>query len=280
MATAALASQASPSAWRKYATMFSAGVETALTYRAAAAVWMLVDFAPSVVMILVWQAAYRGGPSQIAGYSLPDMVTYYLLSCVLNGCLAMHAEFTISWEIREGRLTPQLARPIIYPLAVMFRESGWNVTKLLVGIPVYGLLFWVFRALVVPPSLPFWSWVGTALALIFAYLLLCEISVGLGCLSLWLVESSGIHELWWSIGGLLSGALLPLELLPGAVRAAANLMPHKWAMYFPVRVLLGKVPPAEVWAGLAVQLAWVVVLGGLVAFLWRRGLKAYEGWGG
>ena len=280
MATAIATRPARPLGWRKYWTMFSAGVQAALTYRAAATVWMIVDFAPSVVMVLVWCAAYGGGVGEIEGYSLPDMVTYYLLAGVLAAALAMHAEFTIGGEIREGRLTPQLTRPYIYPLAVLFRESGWVFTRALVGIPVYGLLFYLFRDLVVLPHLPPWSWVGAGLSLVLSYFILCEISVGLACVSLWLVESSGIGELWWSIGNLLSGALLPLELLPGPIRAVAFALPYRWATYFPVRILLGKVPPDELWTGVLIQLAWAIGLGAFVAFMWRRGLKAFEGWGG
>ena len=42
-----------PPAWRKYWTMLSSGVQGALTYRAAATVWMIVDFAPAPLMVML-----------------------------------------------------------------------------------------------------------------------------------------------------------------------------------------------------------------------------------
>jgi len=264
---------------RKYwsAAVFSA--QDAFAYRATAIVWMLVDFVPSVVMILVWQAAYRTQPS-VEGYSLNDMVTYYLLTGIIAGALTSHAEFTMNWEIRDGRLTPQLTRPISYPLLVMCKETGWLVAKATVGLPVFALLLFLFRQHVVVPHLSPLAWLGFLLSFLLAYAILSLIGACLGCLSLWTIESSGVFELWWSLGGVLSGALLPLELLPSALRQAAFAMPHRWGSYFPVRVLLGKVPVAEIYEGVLMQVGWVAALALILLLLWRLGTRKYEGWGG
>jgi ABC-2 type transport system permease protein len=264
---------------RKYwsAAIFSA--QDAFAYRATAIVWMLVDFVPSVVMILVWQAAYRTRES-VEGYSLAEMVTYYLLTGIIAGALTSHAEFTMNWEIRDGRLTPQLARPISYPVLVMCKETGWLIAKFVVGLPVFALLVFTFRRHVVVPHLAPVAWLGFALAVALAYAILSLIGACLGTLSLWTIESSGIFELWWSLGGVLSGALLPLELLPRVLRHAAFVMPHRWGSYFPVRVLLGKAPVGEIYQGVLVQLGWVIALAVILAVLWRLGTRRYEGWGG
>jgi ABC-2 type transport system permease protein len=264
---------------RKYWSTVVFSTQDAFAYRATAIVWMLVDFIPSVVMILVWQAAYRTQTS-VEGYSLADMVTYYLLTGMIAGTLTSHAEFTMNWEIRDGRLTPQLARPINYPLAVMCKETGWLAGKFVVGVPVFGLLVLLFGEHFVVPELSPLGWLGFLLACGLAYVILSLIGACLGCLSLWTIESSGIFELWWSLGGVLSGALLPLELLPGALRTAALAMPHRWGSYFPVRVLLGKVPLAEIYEGVLIQLLWVIALSLALGLLWKLGTRKYEGWGG
>lgn len=264
---------------RKYWTAALVSAQDAFAYRATAVVWMLVDFVPSVVMILVWQAAYRTHQS-IEGYSLNDMVTYYLLTGIIASALTSHAEFTMNWEIRDGRLTPQLTRPISYPVLVMCKETGWLAAKFAVGVPVFLSLLVLFREYVVFPRLSPAAWIGFGLACCLAYAILSLIGACLGCLSLWTIEASGVFELWWSLGGVLSGALLPLELLPGGLRDLAFAMPHRWGGYFPVRILLGKVPLNEIYEGLGIQFAWVVVLSIVLYVLWRRGTRRYEGWGG
>jgi len=264
---------------RKYVSTVLVSIQDAFTYRANATVWMIVDFVPSVVMILVWIAAYKGR-TEVEGYSLRQMVTYYLLSGIIAGALTSHAEFTMNWEIRDGRLTPQLARPISYPIGVMCRETGWTFAKFVVGVPVFVLLIYLFRGYFVPPNLTPIGWCGAAVAMVSSYVILAEIGACLGCISLWTIEASGVFELWWSIGGVLSGALLPLELLPGPLRAFALVMPHRWGTYFPVRVLLGKVSDAGIWQGIFAQVGWVAGLALVLAILWRLGTRKYEGWGG
>jgi ABC-2 type transport system permease protein len=264
---------------RKYVSTVLVSIQDAFTYRANAIVWMIVDFVPSVVMILVWIAAYKGR-TEVEGYSLRQMVTYYLLTGIIAGALTSHAEFTMNWEIRDGRLTPQLARPISYPIGVMCRETGWTFAKFVVGVPVFVLLIYLFRGYFVSPQLTPIGWCGAAVAMLLSYVILAEIGACLGCISLWTIEASGVFELWWSIGGVLSGALLPMELLPGPLKAFALVMPHRWGTYFPVRVLLGKVPEVGVWQGIFSQLGWIAGLSLTLAILWRLGTRKYEGWGG
>jgi viologen exporter family transport system permease protein len=264
---------------RKYVSMTLVSIQDAFTYRANAAVWMVVDFVPAVVMILVWIAAYSGR-REVEGYNLPQMVTYYLLSGIIAGALTSHAEFTMNWEIRDGRLTPQLSRPINYPVGVMCRETGWIVAKCVVGLPVFALLIFLFRRHFLVPQLSPVEWLGAATAMVFSYVILSEIGACLGCISLWTIEASGVFELWWSMGGVLSGSLLPLELLPGPLRALANVMPHQWGTYFPVRVLLGKGGPGALWEGLFIQAGWIAGLAIILGTLWRLGTRKYEGWGG
>lgn len=264
---------------RKYLSTIVLSIQDALTYRASAVVWMLVDFIPSVVMILVWKAAYSGR-TQVGGYSLSEMITYYLLTGIISGALTSHAEWTFNWEVRDGRLTPQLARPIHYPLVVICRETGWLITKFVVGLPVFLLLVYIFRDYFLIPLLSGETWLGLAVVAFLGYVILSEIGACLGCISLWTVEAAGMFGLWWSASSVLSGSLLPMELLPRPLYALAYVMPYRWTAYFPVRVLLGKISETEIWHGALFQLGWVAVLTLLLAVLWKAGTRRYEGWGG
>ena len=49
---------------------------------------------------------------------------------------------------------------------------------------------------------------------------------------------------------------------------------------FPVRIFLGSAQAQEITHGFMVQICWLVVLSALVRVAWRRGLVAYEAYGG
>jgi ABC-type uncharacterized transport system permease subunit len=49
---------------------------------------------------------------------------------------------------------------------------------------------------------------------------------------------------------------------------------------FPMQLLLGEPTTQEMWSGFAIQTAWLLALSALVRWSWKRGLVAYEAYGG
>jgi ABC-2 type transport system permease protein len=79
---------------------------------------------------------------------------------------------------------------------------------------------------------------------------------------------------------LLSGHMFPLELLPGSIGAFVDFLPFKYLAYFPAAVFLGKIDGQEMYVGLAVEAAWVLLFFVLARLLWHRGVQRYSGFGG
>jgi ABC-type uncharacterized transport system permease subunit len=75
---------------------------------------------------------------------------------------------------------------------------------------------------------------------------------------------------------LASGYLVPLELLPAPVTQLLLLLPFRAMLSFPVELLLGRLGPAQIAAGLGLQLFWAVALLLLMRLMWRRGLRRYS----
>ena len=57
-------------------------------------------------------------------------------------------------------------------------------------------------------------------------------------------------------------------------------LPFQYLAYFPAMVILGKVPPGELWSGLGWQAAWVILMMASACWLYRRGLRHYSAYGG
>jgi ABC-2 type transport system permease protein len=76
------------------------------------------------------------------------------------------------------------------------------------------------------------------------------------------------------------GRLLPLNLLPGWLLTAGQVLPFASLYAFPMELLLGQPSTQDIVSGFARQTIWLLGLTALVRWSWNRGLLAYEAYGG
>jgi ABC-2 type transport system permease protein len=102
----------------------------------------------------------------------------------------------------------------------------------------------------------------------------------LGALAFFIESSMGVFELWIGVYAIFSGYLIPLETMPSWVRAAADVLPFRFMLAFPVELLVGMLTPAQALRLLAAQWAYVAVA--LVSGLgvWRAGVRRFSAYGG
>jgi len=102
----------------------------------------------------------------------------------------------------------------------------------------------------------------------------------LGSLAFFLESSIGVFELWLALHSILSGYLVPLDLLPRWVARIARVSPFDSMLAFPLETLVGLRDLRAALASLAMQWMYIVVmaLGGLA--VWRRGVRRYVAFGG
>ena len=75
----------------------------------------------------------------------------------------------------------------------------------------------------------------------------------------------------------LSGAVIPLDLFPEALRAVLAYSPFPYMVYYPVKVAMGQLSlEPQVFLILT---AWTLVFAALNVLVWRRGLRLYTGAG-
>ncbi|MBT3602099.1 MAG: ABC transporter permease, partial [Candidatus Latescibacteria bacterium] len=74
----------------------------------------------------------------------------------------------------------------------------------------------------------------------------------------------------------LSGRIAPIELLPNLVQQIANILPFRWAVAFPVELMLGRLSNEQIWHGFTMQGMWLVISLVLLKIVWRSGIKKYS----
>jgi len=102
----------------------------------------------------------------------------------------------------------------------------------------------------------------------------------LGAIAFYVDSAMGPFELWIGVHAIFSGYLIPLEVLPGWVRGAANVLPFRFMLAFPVETLVGLLSPGDAARQLAAQWLYVALTGWLALRVWRSGVRRYAAFGG
>lgn len=246
-----------------YRVVMRTAVVEQFQYRAANYAYMIGMIAEPVIYLVVWSAVARGSGGSVRGFS-PGVVRN------------MNIVFTpFGWEerIRTGHLSGMLLRPVHplhYDLAYF---AGWKVVVIVMWIPIAIVLSLVFRPTfdITPLEAGVFF-----LAIWGAYLIRSLFLWLLGMITFWTTRVSAIYELYFTAELLLSGRLVPLELMPPWVVRIANVLPFRSTFGFPIEVLAADPTPAQLGAGLLAQALWIGVGTVLVLAVWRRAVKRYS----
>jgi ABC-2 type transport system permease protein len=120
----------------------------------------------------------------------------------------------------------------------------------------------------------------TVAAIAGAWILLFLIMAIIGTLAAYVESALSIFDVWLGAQAVLSGYLVPLELLPPWVSRTARYLPFRYILGFPVETLLGLEDTTSALHDLSVQ--GLFIAGSLAAtlMLWRAALKRFAAFGG
>lgn len=256
-----------------YSVVGRTAVQTQFQYRASNYLFMLGMVAEPVVYLVVWQTVADAQGGSVQGITAGDFAAYYIVWTLVRN---MNIVFTpYGWEdrIRRGELSGRLVQPV-HPLHFdLAYFAGWKVVVVLLWVPIAAVLAWAFRPTfdVTPVEV-----LVFLVAIWGAYLIRSMLLWVLGMVTFWTTRVSALYELYFTAELLLSGRLLPLALLPAWAATAADWLPFRYTFGYPIEVLAGDLTTGELWGGLAAQAAWVAIGAGLVAVVWRFGVRRYS----
>jgi ABC-2 type transport system permease protein len=98
----------------------------------------------------------------------------------------------------------------------------------------------------------------------------------IGMLNFWTTRGAAVFDLYMATEMLLSGRLVPLQLMPGWVQTLANFLPFKWTFGFPIEALVGNLSTEDLLLGLCAQALWIGI--GLLLFkvAWSHAIKHFS----
>jgi ABC-2 type transport system permease protein len=267
---------------KKYWHVLNVGIQNNLTYRFNFLARTLFGLIPLVAILYLWRTIYSGknAGETVGTYSLPQMISYYLLTAVVDALTAVNEDdWQIAADIKDGNISQFLLKPIDYLAYRLCLFFSGRVTYIAVAVIPLTLFMVSLRDYFVFPA-DVTTLLLFLLSVLFTALLQFFLSYAMAMLAFWVLEVSTFIFILFAFEYLASGHLFPLDILPHALQQLMAYTPFPYQLYFPVSVYLGKAAGPELLRGLAVQFLWVIAAWGLARAMWSRGIRKYSAVGG
>lgn len=262
---------------KKFLTIVKAFWQRALTYRFTVLAYRIGEIGEMLVLILMWSAIY-GGQKIIGGLTLQEMITYILIGNFFNVIIRNFLSSVIARDIKDGRLSMFLIKPMSYFSYILSQEIGRISLSTMMSVlsSVIVIVFFINTFI--------WSFDVAYFLVIVAMVILAFItelliSYLIGLIAFWTDEVDGIYATIDRIKKFFSGGYFPINLLPLMFLQVSFALPFAYSFFIPAQLYLKKLDLSVGLKGLLVQIVWIFIFYGIIKIVWGRGLKRYEGVG-
>jgi ABC-2 type transport system permease protein len=265
---------------RKYLHVLNIGIQNQLVYRVNFLFRACFGLLPLIAMISVWRTIYAGQEEDVGGYTLAQMISYYLVVTLVDMLTAVNEDdWQIAADIREGAISQFLVKPIDYlRYRLCLFVAGRAIYTAIALVPV-AIFFVVQRKYFVLPgdaATVGWFALSTAMTALLQFFS----AYAMALLAFWVLEVSTFIFILFAFEYIAGGHLFPLDILPPALLKVLSFTPFPYQLYFPVSIYVGRTTGAALYQGLMIQFAWVVLAFLFARFMWARGIRKYSAVGG
>jgi ABC-2 type transport system permease protein len=259
---------------------FGQCLQAALLYRAALAIFIVSEAFAYSGFIAFWYRAAESNPSQTI-YRPMSLVLYFALASFHHGIQHHASSRDVGGEIRLGKLSYALIRPFPFLLQAMLRSMAFTLTYSVLLSPLLGV------ALIIVPGL----WTELTQGLMQSMWWHYPLALGIGLFCGWLTRimigliAFDMAQIWGpdtffiALYFAASGAVYPIDLLPGWAMNAVQWTPMYYMVGFPVLTLMGRIASQDFVPQLVKGFYVIALLLVMVSLMWRRGLRKFEALG-
>jgi ABC-2 type transport system permease protein len=241
-------------------------------YQVANYFYMIGMVAEPVIYLVVWSTVAQAQGGEVAGYTAGEFAAYYIVWTLVRNMNIVLTPYAWESRIQRGEFSGMLLRPV-HPLHFdLAFFGGWKFVVIVLWLPIAAVLTWLFHPALNPTG---GEIAAFAAALWGGFFVRFNLLWALGLITFWTTRVTAIYELYFTAELLLSGRLVPLSLMPEWAQSLASALPFKWAFGYPIEVLIGQLSTAEILSGLGMQALWTLTGLGIVALLWRGGVRRF-----
>lgn len=263
--------------WRRNIAFCKLGIVTNLEYRFNFIVDAFVQPILTVgIEVLLWLAIFKTAESaQIGGFSRESYLAYAVWAPFLG-------RIAISWmyesmmveEVGSGSINTVLTRPISFFEYYLSQMMGYKLITTIFSLLIPIAASFYFDLPVQYLKIPL------ALSLVIFYLFLVHtMSFIISTLGFFLTRVRSFTLVKNLILWLLSGELVPIDLMPAVMKKFFLIMPFSSGVYIPLAYITGRADIELILIGFRNVSIGLVIAGTVSYFFWKRGLHEYTGTG-
>jgi ABC-2 type transport system permease protein len=253
--------------------MTAADIAQQSVYRGAWVIFMAANICVPIISLLIWRTAIANGARLPVDERF--VTTYFVLLSFVTMATSSWLTNYLANDIRLGRLSSWMVRPASLLVGFVANNLSEKFLKLFALAPMIGILWWIFRDSMSIPAGP-GRWAVFAVSVVLGAILVFTIDILIASLAFWMDDVAALAQARFIIASVLSGAVVPLALMPDWSRGFVDNQPFRFTVSFPVEIVAGNLTGSQLLVGLAVQLGYVLGFGVITRLVWAAGLRAYS----
>ncbi|MCA9369698.1 MAG: ABC-2 family transporter protein [Pseudomonadales bacterium] len=259
-----------------YLQYFKIYLAQTFEYRTSFFMWRIRQVLSLLLSLFFWGSVYAD-TATISAYTKDDMIAYLIITNLVFNLVAATSLNSLGSFIYSGELSNFLIKPQNISLYLLSKEAADKLQNLFFSLLEAGGIWLLFQpqtsiSLQSLPLLGFFIILGMGVTFCIQLLF--------GAIGFWSPDTWGPRFLFFTLMGLTSGTLFPLDILPSWFTSTVALTPFPFISYFQGQLALGRVNSDHLWSSFLVAAAWLVALGITAAVVWKKGLKDYDSHGG
>jgi ABC-2 type transport system permease protein len=254
-----------------YAEFVRIGFVNILAFRLRYYTGIITYLINVTVYFFIWRAVFANATGPIAGFSLPQILTYVSAGWILRSFYWNTIDQEMAYEVIDGKIAMDFIKPVSVQGMWLARAMGESAFRLiLLTAPTAIIVTLLFPVL--PPA----SKLNFALFLVAAigsFFIMGALNFIIGTCAIPLTSILAlIRAKFWLIE-LLSGLLIPLNFFPRPLQVISSWLPFEHIAYTPLQIYLGRLSLTETLRLLALEYFWVAALLFLGHIWWIRATR-------
>ena len=255
---------------RSYLVLFQMRFIRGLQYRTAALAGVLTQFFWGFMYILIFEAFYASSstPQPITFHQLVNMM--WLQQAFLALIMLWFRDSEIINQITKGDIAVELLRPIklyeFWYARLLAQRTSSALLRFLLILIVASLLPYPYN-FVLPPDA--FSFILFIITLVLGVLIVVALSMLIYISMFYTLSGTGSILIFGVIGEFLAGLIIPIPLMPEALKRIIYFLPFRYTTDLPFRIYVGNITHNEAIISILIQIVWIIILY-IIGKLWMN----------